>query len=55
MEEATTFSSTAATFIEENVPSRYKDLFSIMVIIKNVTSNLKFSLGANRMLEKLQV
>ncbi|XP_013916051.1 PREDICTED: cilia- and flagella-associated protein 46 [Thamnophis sirtalis] len=31
MEEATTFSSTAATFIEENVPSRYKDLFSIMV------------------------
>ncbi|KAG8135457.1 hypothetical protein E2320_008476, partial [Naja naja] len=31
MEEAITFSSTAATFIEENAPSRYKDLFSIMV------------------------
>ncbi|XP_070608537.1 cilia- and flagella-associated protein 46 isoform X2 [Erythrolamprus reginae] len=31
MEEATAFSSTAAKFIEENVPSRYKDLFSIMV------------------------
>ncbi|XP_039193388.1 cilia- and flagella-associated protein 46 isoform X2 [Crotalus tigris] len=31
IEEATTFSSTAATFIEENVPSRYQNLFSIMV------------------------
>uniref|UniRef100_A0A8C7E723 Uncharacterized protein n=1 Tax=Naja naja TaxID=35670 RepID=A0A8C7E723_NAJNA len=55
MEEAITFSSTAATFIEENAPSRYKDLFSIMVIFENVTNNLNFPLDANRMLEKLQV
>uniref|UniRef100_A0A8C5WX83 Uncharacterized protein n=1 Tax=Laticauda laticaudata TaxID=8630 RepID=A0A8C5WX83_LATLA len=54
MEEAITFSSTAATFIEENAPSRYKDLFSIMVIFENVTDNLNFLLDANRMPEKLQ-
>lgn len=55
MEEATTFSSTAATFIEENVPSRYEDLFSIMVTFENVIYNLYLSLDANRMLEKLHV
>ncbi|XP_034292423.1 cilia- and flagella-associated protein 46 isoform X1 [Pantherophis guttatus] len=39
VEEATTFSSTAATFIEENAPSRYKDLFSIMVRNKLVDAS----------------
>uniref|UniRef100_G1KER8 Cilia and flagella associated protein 46 n=1 Tax=Anolis carolinensis TaxID=28377 RepID=G1KER8_ANOCA len=41
-EEAVDFSSTAAAFIKENVPGRYKQLFSIMVTLRKIIQTLCF-------------
>nr|XP_016847701.1 PREDICTED: cilia- and flagella-associated protein 46 [Anolis carolinensis] len=47
-EEAVDFSSTAAAFIKENVPGRYKQLFSIMVYHKLVDiSQMEDELGSS--------
>ncbi|XP_063162642.1 cilia- and flagella-associated protein 46 [Candoia aspera] len=52
MEDAITFSSTAAAFIKENVPKRYKCLFSLMVRhklveVSDIEDQLEKSLSLN--------